>query len=134
MVVETWALVGAAVLMALAWLPASVAKKQAYGLRWLASNRESDGLPPLPEWGQRAQRAHDNLKDNFPAWAALLLLIIAMDWSSTTTAWAAALFPIARLGHMVSYIGGWFMPRFICFSIGLICTLVLAGVAICGLL
>ncbi|MCP1726772.1 putative MAPEG superfamily protein [Natronospira proteinivora] len=134
MAAEIWALVFMCLFVALAWFPASVAKKQAYGLRWLASNRESEGLPPLPEWGQRAMRAHDNLRDNFPAWAALVLLIIVMDWSSATSAWAATLFPIARVGHMVSYIGGWFMPRFICYTVGLICTLVLAGVAICGLL
>jgi uncharacterized MAPEG superfamily protein len=130
---ETWGLVGASLLLALAWLPASVAKQQTYGNRWLASNRRTEGLPPLPEWGQRAVRAHDNLKENFPAWAALLLLVIVMDWQSTATAWAAILFPLARLGHMASYIAGQFWPRFIFFCIGLACTLVLAGVCVVAL-
>ncbi|WP_406672667.1 MAPEG family protein, partial [Natronospira sp.] len=90
---EAWGLVLASLLMALAWLPASVAKKETFGVRWLASNRETEGLPPLQPWGERAVRAHNNLKENFPAWAALLLLIIALDWQNTVTAWAALLFP-----------------------------------------
>lgn len=132
--IEAWSLVGVSLLLALAWFPSSVAKKQAYGTRWLASNRRTEGLPPLPEWGQRAVRAHDNLKDNFPAFAALLLLILAMGWTSPVTAWAAVVFLLARVGHMISYIAGRFWPRFLCFTVGLICTLILAGVAIANLL
>lgn len=131
--IEAWSLVGASLLLALAWFPASVAKRRTWGDRWLASNRETEGLPPLPAWGRRAVRAHDNLKENFPAWAALLLLVIAMDWQSTTTAWAAAVFPIARLGHITSYVAGYFWPRTICWMIGMVCTLTLVGVCIARL-
>lgn len=131
---EIWGLVGASLLLALAWFPASVAKQQAYGNRWLASNRRTEGLPPLSEWGQRAVRAHDNLKDNFPAWAVLLIVVILMDWQNTATAWAAILFPLARLGHMASYIAGRFWPRFCFFCIGLACTLVLAIVCVARLI
>jgi len=129
MSLEALGLILASLLFALGWFPASVAKYQAYGTRWLASNRETAGLPPLPEWGQRANRAYDNLKENFPPWAALLLLIIAMDWQSPITAWAAILFLLARLGHMASYTAGYFMPRMLFWLVGVACTFTLAGVA-----
>ncbi|MDQ2070669.1 MAPEG family protein [Natronospira bacteriovora] len=131
---EAWGLVGASLLFALAWFPASVAKQQTYGTGWLASNRDQQDLPPMPRWGERAIRAHENLKENFPAWAALVLLVIALDWQNAATAWAAVLFPLARLGHMASYIGGWFWPRFLFYCVGIACTLILVVVCLLQLL
>lgn len=126
MQLEIAGLVLASVVCALAWLPASVAKYRARGTRWLMSNRDPAGAAPLPAWGERATRAHTNLLENFPAWAALLLAVLALEWTSPTTAWAAMLFPLVRIGHMAAYIGGWFWPRMLCWLVGLVCTLALA--------
>lgn len=134
MQLEVLGLVLASLLCALAWLPASIAKYQARGTRWLMSNRELDGAAPLPAWGERASRAHANLLENFPAWAALLLAVLMLEWTNDVTAWAAMLFPLARIGHMVAYAGGWFWPRMLCWVVGILCTLSLAGVLLAELL
>ncbi|MGH8306943.1 MAG: MAPEG family protein [Gammaproteobacteria bacterium] len=88
------------------WLPASLAKYHAYGNRWLVSNRSTQGLPPLSELGQRAVRAHENLRDNYLGFAVAILLLAFTGGFSSYTALAALVFLIARLVHMPAYILG----------------------------
>ncbi|HVC38037.1 MAG TPA: MAPEG family protein [Gammaproteobacteria bacterium] len=88
------------------WLPVLLAKYQAYGGRWLLSNRSTEGLPPLPELGQRAVRAHENLKESYPAFAVAILLLAFSGGFTQYTAMAALVFLLARLVHMPAYIIG----------------------------
>jgi len=120
-------------LLMLAWLPASVCKYQAYGLGWLLSNRSTAGLPALPEWGQRAERAHDNLLANYPGFAVAVLLLALTGGYTEGTRLAAALFAGARIVHMPAYIHGVVWPRFISWSLGLLASLYLLSVAVVGL-
>ena len=62
-------------LLMLGWVPGFVCKYQTYGLGWMLSNRSTMGLSPLPEWGQRAERAYDNLQAHYPAFAVAVLLL-----------------------------------------------------------
>lgn len=118
-------------LVLLAFLPSSIAKRQAYGDRWLLSNREPEGLPPLTGWGGRATRAHENLKENFPAFAAaVLLLVVAGKYGGQGTQFAACLFLFARLVHMGSYLAGWFWPRTIAWAAGWGATLYILFIAL----
>lgn len=119
MALELQMLGWSALLMMLAFLPASAAKHRLYGTRWLLSNREPEGLPPLTGWGGRAQRAHDNLKENFPAFAvAVLLLALAGKTGTQATEMAAVTFLVARLVHVGAYLAGWFWPRTLAWAVG----------------
>lgn len=121
-------------LLAVAWLPASVAKYHAYGLNWLASNRSTAGLPAMPEWGQRCIRAHENLKENYPAFAVAVLLLAFTGGFTPGTAVASALFLGARLVHMSAYIGGIPWLRIVAWTLGFLATLYLLFMALAALI
>lgn len=115
----------------IAFLPASIAKRQLYGQRWLFSNRDTEGLPALTGWGARAVRAHENLKENFPAFAAaVLLLAVVGKTGGQGTEFAAALFLVARIVHMASYLAGYFWPRTIAWATGWVATLYIIFIAL----
>ncbi|HVA55942.1 MAG TPA: MAPEG family protein [Gammaproteobacteria bacterium] len=88
------------------WLPAWLAKYRAYGSGWLLSNRSTAGLPALPEQAQRAVRAHENIKENYPPFAVAILLLAFSGGYTQYTALAAMLFLLARLVHLPAYILG----------------------------
>ena len=90
----------------LSWLPVWLLKYRVYGGVWLLSNRSTTGLPPLPELAQRAVRAHENLKENYPPFAVAILLLAFSGGYTQYTATAAFLFLLARLVHMPAYILG----------------------------
>ncbi len=117
----------------LAWLPASVCKYQTYGWGWLLSNRSTAGLPPLPEWGQRAERAHANLMANYPGFAVAVLLLAVTGGFTPSTRMASLLFVAARGFHMLFYIRGEVWPRVITWLLGLGAALYLLAMAAVGL-
>ena len=117
----------------LAWLPASVCKYKSYGLSWLLSNRSTAGLAALPEWGQRAERAHANLIANYPGFAVAVLLLAVTGGFTAGTRFAAVLFVATRVLHMLFYVRGEVWPRVICWVLGLGATLYLLGMAVAGL-
>lgn len=117
----------------LAWLPASVSKYQTYGWGWLLSNRSTAGLPPLPEWGQRAERAHANLMANYPGFTVAVLLLAITGGFTQGTRVAAAVFVAARMLHMLFYIRGAVWPRAISWLLGLTAVLYLLAMAVAGL-
>lgn len=116
-----------------AWLPASVSKYKSYGLGWLLSNRSTAGLPPLPEWGQRAERAHANLMANYPGFAVAVLLLAITGGFTPGTRVAAALFLTARILHMLFYIRGEVWPRSISWALGLGAAFYLLAMVAAGL-
>ncbi len=115
------------------WLPVSLAKYQAYGAGWLIFNRDTEGLPPLPEWGQRAMRAHDNLKENYPGFAVAVLLLAFSGGFTRYTAAAALVFLVARLVHMPAYIIGIPWLRTLSWLAGFIATIYLLAMALAAL-
>jgi uncharacterized MAPEG superfamily protein len=120
-----------AVLMMLAFIPGSMAKRRAYGTRWMTSNREPEGLPPITGWGGRAVRAHENLKENFPMFAvAVLMLVLTGKTGMQGTEVAATTFLVARLAHLGAYLGGWFWPRTLAWFTGWVATAYLLVIAL----
>jgi uncharacterized MAPEG superfamily protein len=101
----------------LAWLPVSVGKKQAFGLKWLASNRDQSPKRELQLWAQRCDRAFNNLKDNFPAFAITILLLGVLDKFDHWTIYAAVAYVVARLLHYLAYGFGFFLARFLSFAV-----------------
>jgi uncharacterized MAPEG superfamily protein len=74
------------------------------GLPRLAGNRE--GLPELTGWAGRAQRAHWNMIENLPLFAALVLVAHAGGISTSMTVLGAQLFIWARLAYAIIYVAG----------------------------
>jgi uncharacterized MAPEG superfamily protein len=116
------------------WLPVLLAKSHTYGARWLFSNRSTTGLPPLPEMAQRAVRAHENLKENYPPFAVAVLLLAFSGGFTQYTAIAALLFLLARLAHMPAYILGIPWLRTSSWTVGFTATLYLLIMALAPLL
>lgn len=98
-----------------AWLPASVGKARSFGFGWVNSNRDPVKDKELLPWGARAERAHNNLKDNYPAFAVVIILLGTTGRFDESTSIAAALYVFMRLGHFVSYTLGFVIPRAICY-------------------
>ena len=74
------------------------------GLPTLAGNREP--LPAFGGWVGRAQRAHQNMLENLVLFAALVLIAVVTDKTSSTTLLGAQLFFWARLVYVFVYIAG----------------------------
>lgn len=116
-------------LLSIAFLPSSLAKKQAFGTKWLLSNRHSTGQA-LPDWGERAERAYSNLKDNFPAYAVAVIAAYLMRLETVlpmTLAWG---FVGLRVLHFGAYAYGSVPLRALSWILGVLCTwglLALAG-------
>lgn len=87
----------------LAWIPTSVGKAQSFGMKWVASNRNPVKDKELPSWVARCERAHNNLKDNYPAFVAAVLALSFVGKFSQGTAIACVLYVIARVFHFASY-------------------------------
>jgi uncharacterized MAPEG superfamily protein len=74
------------------------------GLRYGFGNR--DQSEPLSPWGERALRAHRNMLENLPPFAALVLVAQVAGIANEATAWGAVLFFWGRVAHAVIYIAG----------------------------
>ena len=75
---------------------------------------------PLPDWVNRANRAHMNAVESFAPFAAIILTAHALSIHSSVTAGAAAVYFGARLVHAVVHIGGvsLLMIRTLIFTVG----------------
>ncbi len=108
-----------------AWLPASVAKYQAFGPKWLASNRTPIANKELPAWGQRAERAHNNLKDYFPGFIVAIIVLGALNKFDSITYWCSMIFVLSRVIHLFSYVAGNVTLRALSFTTGILSNLIL---------
>ena len=77
-----------------------------------------DDPPALPEWAWRADRAHRNMLENFPHFAAFVLLVNVAGLANPLTALGATIFFWARLAHALLYISGVWRLRWIAFFAG----------------
>jgi len=83
------------------WLPYVVERVMNQGLTSALGYPEN---PPEPAaWAQRSHRAHLNMVENLPAFAALVLIAYV---TGVDAAAGAAMFFYARLAHAVVYIAG----------------------------
>ncbi|MBV8116307.1 MAG: MAPEG family protein [Silvibacterium sp.] len=74
------------------------------GLSVLAGNRE--GMGDCPGWVGRAQRAHRNMLENLPLFAAAVLVTAAAGKANDMTALGAQIFFYARLVYVPIYLLG----------------------------
>ncbi|MBA2405056.1 MAG: MAPEG family protein [Bdellovibrionales bacterium] len=115
------------IILLFAFIPSSLAKLKSFGGKWVASNRDPVAGKELLPWGARAERAHNNLKDNFPAFAVAILLLGTMNKFDHLTTWAAGLYVAGRLGHFISYTAGNVQLRFVTYILALSANLYLLG-------
>lgn len=81
---------------------------------------------PLPDWVNRANRAHMNAVENFSPFAATVLAAAVLQLSTSLTAILAVTFAAARILHAVVHIGGFSraMLRTVLFGIGNVASIV----------
>ncbi len=103
-----------------AWIPAAVGRIQTWGIKWMASNRDKPATGELPYWVLRCDRAHNNLKDNFPAFAVTIILLGILGKYDSMTQAASIIFIVARFLHFFVYAMGFPLARFLSFAVGVV--------------
>lgn len=83
----------------------------------------------LPDWVQRAHRAHLNLLEQAMPFAVVVLVAHLAGVSNAATVWASAAFFGLRLVHAIGMTMGWARAavRPTVFTLGWVCILVIAG-------
>lgn len=120
-----------AVLCILLWIPYIAAGASQHGLLTAADYRVP-GSRILPEWANRARRAHFNLLENLPSFAALVLVAHLTGTTTETTAIAAAVFFWARVVQTAVHIMGTPYVRTIAFFFGFVAQLTIAWEILLG--
>jgi uncharacterized MAPEG superfamily protein len=105
MTVELWVVVATSVLAASLWIPYIV------GVNLHLPASEEPGLRPpnlrlLPDWVQRANRAHLNLIEQFVPFAALVVVAQLAGVTSPVTEGASIAFLVLRVAHAIGYTTG----------------------------
>ena len=114
-----------AILAALLAIPPTIALMLEKGLPFAAGNREE--AYELPAWGKRAARAHLNMLENLPIFAALVLAAHVSGLTNDTTALGATLFFWGRVSHAVSYLAGVPWVRTGAFAVSVVGLVLIAG-------
>ena len=112
------------VLTALLWIPYIINRTMVLGLK------DAMGYPanpkPMAPWAERAKKAHYNAVENLVLFAPLVLVAGAAGVSNQTTAMAALVYFLARLVHYIVYAFAIPWLRTISWTVGWVCTLVVA--------
>ena len=82
---------------------------------------------PLAPWAERMKAAHYNAVENLVVFAPLVVLANMFGAADGTTATAALVYLIARVVHFVVYAMAIPWLRTISFTVGWVCTVMVAG-------
>jgi len=107
-----------AILTSVLWIPVVIGYSSARGLPKPADYKKAP-TTPLPDWVNRANRAHLNAVENFAQFAAVVLIANAMGLTSPLTQACAAVYFYARLAHAVIHVSGFsrFRARTVTFTV-----------------
>jgi uncharacterized MAPEG superfamily protein len=116
-----------AILTAILWIPVVIGYVTSRGVLTPATYRTAP-TAPLPDWVNRANRAHVNAVENFAPFAAVVLIGQAIGVHSSLTVDCAAIYFYARLAHAVIHISGFgqFKARTVLFTIAWVAFLTFA--------
>jgi uncharacterized MAPEG superfamily protein len=113
------------ILTGVLWIPYVLDRAMVRGLMGSMAN-PSPALKPQSPWAQRLQAAHYNTVENLVVFAALVLILHAMNHSTESTILACALFFWARLAYVVIYAFGIPGLRTLAFVAGFVAQVMLA--------
>ena len=116
-----------ALLTGVLWIPVVIGYVSARG-PLKPEDYRSAPTAPLPDWVNRANRAHLNAVENLAPFAAVVLIAQAIGFSSALTGICAAVFFYARLAHALFHLSGvtLLMARTVAFTIGWVAFIVFA--------
>jgi len=112
------------ILTGILWIPYAINRTQIRGLMGAMANPARGDKPHAP-WATRLMFAHDNAVENLVIFAPLVLILNALDYSTTWTALAAAVFFWARVAHAIVYTLGIPVFRTAVFTVGFLAQAVL---------
>jgi len=112
------------ILTGVLWIPYTINRSQVRGLMGAMANPSRGDKPHAP-WATRLMFAHDNAVENLVIFAPLVLILNALDYSTTWTALAAAVFFWARVAHVIVYTLGLPVFRTAAFTVGFLAQAVL---------
>jgi len=112
------------ILTGILWIPYIINRSQVRGLTGAMANPVRGDKPHAP-WATRLMFAHDNAVENLVIFAPLVLILNALDYSTTWTALAAAVFFWARVAHVIVYTLGLPVFRTAAFTVGFLAQVVL---------
>ena len=118
MTTELFYLLLAAILTGVLWIPVVIGYASSRG-PLKPSDYKVAPASPLPDWVNRANRAHLNAVENIAPFAAVVLIADSVGVSTSITAISAAVFFYARAAHALIHISGFslFMARTVAFTV-----------------
>ena len=120
-----------AILTGLLWIPVVIGYASSRGPLTPSDYRVAP-RSPLPDWVNRANRAHLNAVENLAPFAAVVLIAHATGVSGATTEICAAVYFYARVAHAVFHISGFglFMARTVAFTVAWVAFITFAVVVL----
>src|SRR5450755_1809601 len=114
---ELFYLLLTAILTAVLWIPVVIGYATTRG-PLKPENYRTAPTSALPDWVNRANRAHLNAVENIAPFVAVVLIANAIGVSTATTQACAAVYFYARLVHAVVHISGFglLMARTVAFT------------------
>ena len=124
---ELFYLLLTAILTGVLWIPVVIGYVSSRG-PLKPSDYKVAPTAPLPDWVNRANRAHVNAVENFAPFAAIVLIANAVGVSTSLTVISAAVYFYARAAHAVVHITGFslFRARTVLFTIAWVAFLTFA--------
>jgi uncharacterized MAPEG superfamily protein len=112
------------ILTGLLWVPYIINRCQVRGLSGAMAN-PSRGDKPQADWANRMMFAHDNAVENLIIFAPLVLILNAIDYSSSSTVLACAVYFWSRVAHLIVYTMGVPVLRTLAFTVGFVAEVIL---------
>lgn len=127
MTTELFYLLFTAMLTGVLWIPVVVGKVMARGPITAADYKVAP-TSPLPDWVNRANRAHVNAVENFAPFAAVVLIAHSAGVWTSVTETSAAVYFYARVAHAIVHVTGFsmFRARTVLFTVAWIAFLMFA--------
>ena len=116
------------ILTGVLWIPVVIGYVSSRGIP-TPSDYKSAPTSSLPDWVNRANRAHLNAVESFAPFAAVVLIANATGVSNGVTESCAAVYFFARVAHAVIHVSGYglFMARTVSFTVAWVAFIVFAG-------
>lgn len=126
MTIDLWMLLASAALTWVLIMTVANGRLLANGFRWGLGNHES--VPEIDGWLARAKRASDNMSENLPLFAVVVIVVHLAGKANDTTALWSQIFVIARIAHAVVYIAGITVIRTAIFLLSIFAMIMMASV------